>query len=163
MRTHFIAVCGKSEGARAPVIRNGQVTRLGEWPWQVSVAHRQEDGQFYGVCGGTVISENWVVTAAHCVTNRSTANIMPLANLKLYLGKYYRDINQDDAEVQVSLVGCQSSVVSGCTSSLSIHRFFLQVQYFSVMIRIPFSLLIRLLRCMFIRTTTPKYWTLTLL
>ncbi|XP_064604947.1 limulus clotting factor C-like [Liolophura sinensis] len=98
-----IPVCGKSEGVRVGVIRNGQVSRQGEWPWQVSIAHRQEDGQFYGVCGGTVISENWVVTAAHCVTNRSTANIMPLANLKLYLGKYYRDINQDDAEVQVSL------------------------------------------------------------
>uniref|UniRef100_A0A8C3TBI4 Peptidase S1 domain-containing protein n=1 Tax=Chelydra serpentina TaxID=8475 RepID=A0A8C3TBI4_CHESE len=42
-------------------ILNGQAAKDGAWPWQVSV-------QMYGShnCGGSLISESWVVSAAHC-------------------------------------------------------------------------------------------------
>ncbi|XP_050812905.1 serine protease 27-like [Gopherus flavomarginatus] len=42
-------------------IFNGQDAKVGAWPWQVSV-------QRYGshICGGSLISESWVVSAAHC-------------------------------------------------------------------------------------------------
>ncbi|XP_032184171.1 serine protease 33-like [Mustela erminea] len=42
-------------------ILSGQDATLGEWPWQVSL---REEGQH--VCGGTLIAEAWVLTAAHC-------------------------------------------------------------------------------------------------
>lgn len=35
------------------------------WPWQASIQIAGEN-----LCGGTVISKMWVVTAAHCFLNR---------------------------------------------------------------------------------------------
>ncbi|XP_038568564.1 transmembrane protease serine 9-like [Micropterus salmoides] len=53
------SVCGR------PVLNNkivgGQVASAGSWPWQVSL-------QIFGYhfCGGTLINNQWVLTAAHC-------------------------------------------------------------------------------------------------
>ncbi|XP_040427489.1 chymotrypsinogen A-like [Cygnus olor] len=61
-----VANCGVP--AIAPVIRgynrivNGEPAVPGSWPWQVSL---QRYGNFH-FCGGSLISEQWVVTAAHC-------------------------------------------------------------------------------------------------
>nr|XP_006816688.1 PREDICTED: plasminogen-like [Saccoglossus kowalevskii] len=41
----------------------GNETRPGNWPWQVALIDSY--GIFY--CGGTLISPNWVLTAAHCI------------------------------------------------------------------------------------------------
>ncbi|XP_040296147.1 serine protease 33-like [Bufo bufo] len=43
-------------------IVGGSDANDGEWPWQVSL---QYDGNH--TCGGTLISNQWVMTAAHCV------------------------------------------------------------------------------------------------
>ncbi|KAK6187053.1 hypothetical protein SNE40_006301 [Patella caerulea] len=53
-------------GQRAKTIRNtivnGENAQPGVWPWQVSM---QRIGKHY--CGGSLISPNFVVTAAHCI------------------------------------------------------------------------------------------------
>lgn len=54
-----LAECGRPHVSGR--ILSGQDATLGEWPWQVSL---REEGQH--VCGGTLIAEAWVLTAAHC-------------------------------------------------------------------------------------------------
>lgn len=52
-------------GARTPTggrIVGGRASQPQAWPFLVAI-HR--DGYFH--CGGVVINENWVLTAAHCV------------------------------------------------------------------------------------------------
>lgn len=46
----------------SPRIVGGNMSSLTQWPWQVSLQF-----QGYHLCGGSVITPLWIVTAAHCV------------------------------------------------------------------------------------------------
>uniref|UniRef100_A0A674KAN5 Peptidase S1 domain-containing protein n=1 Tax=Terrapene triunguis TaxID=2587831 RepID=A0A674KAN5_9SAUR len=59
--------CGKQLVSLSGRILNGQDAKAGAWPWQVSV---RQNG--FHICGGALISESWVVSAAHCFDPRST-------------------------------------------------------------------------------------------
>ncbi|XP_054438744.1 ovochymase-2 [Pteronotus mesoamericanus] len=52
------------------IVGGSQVVK-GSYPWQVSLRRRQTH-----ICGGTIISPQWVVTAAHCVANRNSASTL---------------------------------------------------------------------------------------
>lgn len=54
---------------RRPLIVKGEVaSSSGEWPWHASIWHRVSHGTFVYVCGGTLLSELYVLTAGHCVS-----------------------------------------------------------------------------------------------
>lgn len=46
-------------------IVGGTEAKAHSWPWQIALFER--NGMCQHICGGSLISENWVVTAAHCV------------------------------------------------------------------------------------------------
>ncbi|XP_054623794.1 chymotrypsin-like protease CTRL-1 [Dunckerocampus dactyliophorus] len=49
-------------------IVGGEDALAGWWPWQVSIHYTT-----FHVCGGTLISEDWVLSAAHCILNTSAS------------------------------------------------------------------------------------------
>ncbi|XP_003798117.1 transmembrane protease serine 3 isoform X1 [Otolemur garnettii] len=54
-------VCGLRRGYSSRIV-GGNESVLSQWPWQVSLQF-----QGYHLCGGSVITPQWIVTAAHCV------------------------------------------------------------------------------------------------
>lgn len=58
---------------------------LGRWPWHLAIYHSEGVYLNY-ICGGSIISKEYVVTAAHCVTRPRTKEPTNLNGLLLYLG-----------------------------------------------------------------------------
>ncbi|XP_036882291.2 ovochymase-2 [Manis javanica] len=52
-------------------IVGGSQVEKGSYPWQVSLKQREKH-----ICGGTIISQQWVITAAHCIANRNPASVL---------------------------------------------------------------------------------------
>jgi secreted trypsin-like serine protease len=71
-------------------IVGGQKALKDEFPWQVLVRwEAQINGSNYvlSTCGGTIINENWILTAAHCVHREPD-----IRSYNIYLG--YNDLNK---------------------------------------------------------------------
>ncbi|XP_031154764.1 chymotrypsin-like protease CTRL-1 [Sander lucioperca] len=69
-------------------IVNGQNAVSGSWPWQVSL----QDGRGFHFCGGSLINQYWVVTAAHC-------RVSP-RNHRVILGEHDRQSNSEQIQVK---------------------------------------------------------------
>ncbi|KAL9985424.1 hypothetical protein ACROYT_G007835 [Oculina patagonica] len=84
------ASCGsKPAGTR---IVGGNQAQNGSWPWQAMLAYAG-GSQF---CGGSLIDQQWVVTAAHCVHDTSASEIV------VRMGAYkITDIAQELRVVQI--------------------------------------------------------------
>lgn len=58
-----------------PKIVGGQFAKAGDDPWQVALIRSSKTGpDRRPFCGGSLISDRWVVTAAHCVDNGTLAS-----------------------------------------------------------------------------------------
>ncbi|XP_059189016.1 chymotrypsin-like elastase family member 2A [Centropristis striata] len=57
----------------------GEDAKPHSWPWQISL-QSDSSGRWRHICGGTLISSDWVLTAAHCINDRY--------NYRVELGKH---------------------------------------------------------------------------
>ncbi|KAG9265652.1 hypothetical protein AMEX_G20118 [Astyanax mexicanus] len=67
---------------RSSRIVGGEASSEGEWPWQVSL-HVKGEGH---VCGASVISDLWLITAAHCVQDTERLKYSQPDLWEAYLG-----------------------------------------------------------------------------
>ncbi|XP_023313933.1 chymotrypsin-C-like [Trichogramma pretiosum] len=74
-------------GAR-PRIVEGELAGFGEFPYIVTL-QRLTEGCTYHICGGSILDEYHIITAAHCVTNNVTNK---LKNEQITLGAGITDL-----------------------------------------------------------------------
>ncbi|XP_059208094.1 transmembrane protease serine 2-like [Centropristis striata] len=62
--------CGRSEASPSSGIKGVTDAENGAWPWQVSLQTSDEPSDQH-VCGGSIISPYWILSAAHCFQHDS--------------------------------------------------------------------------------------------
>ncbi|XP_029477554.1 serine protease hepsin-like isoform X1 [Oncorhynchus nerka] len=81
--------CGR-RSLTADRIVGGVDARQGSWPWQVSL---QYDGVHQ--CGGSIISDRWIVSAAHCFPERNRQ----VSRWRVLLGSIYNKLTHKNVRV----------------------------------------------------------------
>ncbi|XP_023021609.2 uncharacterized protein isoform X1 [Leptinotarsa decemlineata] len=81
----FSSICGR-QTANSDKIMGGTTSDLGEYPWMALLQYTSNQGKKFG-CGGTLISNRHILTAAHCV-NRNILRAKRLELYKVILGEY---------------------------------------------------------------------------
>uniref|UniRef100_A0A8C3LST5 Suppressor of tumorigenicity 14 protein homolog n=1 Tax=Chrysolophus pictus TaxID=9089 RepID=A0A8C3LST5_CHRPC len=87
--------CGTRSYIKKSRIVGGQNSEMGEWPWQVSL-HAKSQGH---VCGASLISETWLVSAAHCFLQIQGIRYSDVSLWTAYLGLTNQS-KRNDANVQ---------------------------------------------------------------
>ncbi|KAK2895025.1 hypothetical protein Q8A67_012254 [Cirrhinus molitorella] len=72
--------CGKKAYTKSRIV-GGQDADVGEFPWQVSLHIKNSH-----VCGASIISNQWLVTAAHCVQDDGKLKYSQPGTWEVYLG-----------------------------------------------------------------------------
>uniref|UniRef100_A0A1W7R7X0 Putative trypsin-like serine protease n=1 Tax=Aedes albopictus TaxID=7160 RepID=A0A1W7R7X0_AEDAL len=72
-----------SQSETVPTIINGTETTEGQWPWHVAIFH-----SFQYVCGGSIISKTYVLTAAHCTLHRKNRQKQNVKNIFVDAGTH---------------------------------------------------------------------------
>ncbi|NXA62618.1 PAMR1 protease, partial [Mohoua ochrocephala] len=98
-----IPICGKAEN----ITLQKAVTST-RWPWQAAIyrtangvkENSLRKGAWILICSGALVNERTVVVAAHCVTDLGKTIVLKTAELKVVLGKFYRDDDRDEKAIQ---------------------------------------------------------------
>jgi len=79
-----------ARAADTEMIVGGTPAPEGKYPWEVRLYKSMDDAK--GFCGGTLISKQWVLTAAHCavVDNKLTENLVPVDQIVVGYGSVDR-------------------------------------------------------------------------
>ncbi|KAB7503551.1 Venom serine protease Bi-VSP [Armadillidium nasatum] len=81
--------CGNSTITATRIV-GGRIAKKGSWPWLAALGYKTFQNQYDFLCGGALITERHILTAAHCVHRRNDLEIVRM-------GEHDLDI-EDEAE-----------------------------------------------------------------
>jgi len=94
--------CGLAKRQSGGRIVGGQTTEVNEYPWMVMIYGNKK---YPNSCGGSLISDQWILTAAHCVDGDDESVVL---SRKIILGEH--DIF-DDTETNKLSIGIERVVL----------------------------------------------------
>lgn len=103
-RTHMRSTGLGVFKSASPQIIGGREADPGAWPWQVALLNSEvDDGYYAQFCGGSLLAPNWVLTAAHCVSDRFTGVVVDPSTIDVAVGRHVlsSDAGQRIATLQI--------------------------------------------------------------
>ena len=88
--------CGVTQ-VKAPRVMGGQPAKKNEFPWLVAIFL---NGQF--LCGGSLLSSQTVLTAAHCL-HEFRHGVIENSQIKVHVGEH--DVSRVDGEEKIEVFG----------------------------------------------------------
>lgn len=90
--SRIVSACEKYSAISTPYtpsnIINGEPAGLGEFPHMAALGYRKRDSDVNSdydfACGGALIADNWIVTAAHCIKDSRKPVMVRLGRLNIY-------------------------------------------------------------------------------
>jgi len=86
----FVVVCGTLPPDVKPTIVHGVKPNITEFPWHASMYRDELDEPKKYFCGASIIQENLLITAAHCVFDENTRQLVDPSKIYILTGNLFR-------------------------------------------------------------------------
>ncbi|XP_015111100.1 modular serine protease [Diachasma alloeum] len=100
-----IPVCGlKPSKFVKPLIVDGWMPNITDFPWHATLYETNSENSVKKfICGATVITENLLITAAHCIFDEGTKKSKKPEKFLISVGNIYRDYDYTDYPPQLEV------------------------------------------------------------
>ncbi|KPJ12636.1 Complement C1s-B subcomponent [Papilio machaon] len=91
--------CGTLTPKGAPLVLGGETAKFGDVPWHAGIYHKNfENGTHVQICGGSLISNSVILSAAHCFWDEREKRLHSVKWYAVAVGKLHRDWDNPDDE-----------------------------------------------------------------